>query len=52
MEALFFTADGASLDEAVGPLPELPIPVNYPQYSSLVLLPLEPPAYAAQVRLL
>lgn len=49
MEALFLTADGASMDEAVGPLPELPVPVNYPQYTSMALLPLVPPGYEAQV---
>ena len=40
MEALYFTPDGASADTAVGPLPDLPVPVNYPQYNSLALLPL------------
>ena len=31
MEALYFTADGASVDAAIGDLPVLPVPVNYPQ---------------------
>ena len=49
MEALYFTADGASLDAAIGDLPVLPVPVNYPQYNSLALLPLSPPNYETQV---
>ena len=49
MEALFFSPDGASADPAVGDLPDLPIPVVYPQYSTLALLPLEPPLYKTQV---
>lgn len=49
MEALYFTASGASEDTAVGDLPDLPLPVNYPHYGSLALLPLQSPTYDAQV---
>ena len=44
-----FTPDGAYADEAVGPLPTLPVPVSYPQSATMVLLPLEPPLYASEV---
>lgn len=49
MEALYFAPTGASPDEAVGNLPDLPLPVSYPQYNSLALLPLKSPNYATQV---
>lgn len=49
MEAMYLTPNGATADTAVGNLPTLPIPVNYPQYNSLALLPLEPPNYEARV---
>ena len=49
MQALYFTANGASADKAIGALPSLPVPVNYPQYNSAVLLPLQGPQYSAQV---
>ena len=49
MEALFFTAEGAKADKLVGDLPQLPVPVNYPAWASLVLLPLQGPDYKAQV---
>ncbi len=42
MEAMFMTPDGATADNSIGTLPELPVPVNYPQYNSLALLPLDP----------
>ena len=48
MQALFLTAEEAQEDEAVGNLPELPIPVTYPAYGSLAMLPLEGPEYKAQ----
>lgn len=49
MEALFMDPSGASADNGVGPLPNLPYPVNFPQQGSLVLLPLQGPKYEAQV---
>ena len=49
MQALYFTPNGASADKAIGALPSLPVPVNYPQYNSAVLLPLQGPQYSAQV---
>lgn len=49
MEALFMPAEGASPDNAIGPLPSLPYPVNFPQQGSMVLLPLEGPDYNTQV---
>ena len=49
MDALFFTPTGAARDESVGLLPALPVPVNYPQYNSAALLPLQGPDYATRV---
>lgn len=49
MEALYFTPTGAIADSAVGDLPDLTLPVSYPQYASLALLPLQPPLYETQV---
>ena len=48
--ALFFTEDGATNDDSIGDLPDLPIVISYPQYGGFTLLPLEPPNYAAQVQ--
>lgn len=48
MQALHFTPNGASLDEAIGALPGLPVPVNYPQYNSIAMLPLQSPKYSSQ----
>ena len=50
MQALYFTPNGASVDMAIGALPSLPVPVNYPQYNSIAMLPLEGPQYSTQVR--
>ncbi|KAK9866371.1 hypothetical protein WJX84_008187 [Apatococcus fuscideae] len=41
--AMFLTANGATQDNAVGPLPKLPKPVGPNQYTGATLLPLEPP---------
>ena len=49
MQALYFTPNGAYVDKAVGALPGLPVPVNYPQYNSMAMLPLEGPNYSTQV---
>ena len=50
MQALHFDPSGATADDSIGVLPELPVPVNYPQYNSLALLPLDPANnYTAQV---
>ena len=49
MQALYFTPNGAYVDKAIGALPGLPVPVNYPQYSSMAMLPLEGPNYSTQV---
>ena len=49
MDALLLTPSGASRDESIGLLPTLPVPVNYPQYSSAALLPLQGPNYATRV---
>ena len=50
MQALFLRQDKAVQDEAIGDLPELPIPVTYPAYGSATLLPLQGPDYKAVVR--
>ena len=50
--AMFLTANGATQDNAVGPLPKLPKPVGPNQYTGATLLPLEPPNYATRVRLI
>ena len=34
---------GASPDNAVGPLPEFPVPLFFPQQASITLLPLSGP---------
>ncbi len=49
MGALYFTADGASNDNSIGDLPNLPVPISYPQYGGFTLLPLEGPNYTQQV---
>lgn len=49
MGALYFTADGASNDDSIGDLPDLPVPISYPQYGGFTLLPLEAPEYTARV---
>ena len=49
MEAMFMDVDGARPDQEIGPLPQLPVPVNYPQQASFTLLPLEGPEYDAEV---
>ena len=50
MDALFFTADGATRDDSTGMLPTLPVPVNYPQSAAFTLMPLQGPDYKASVR--
>ena len=50
MQALFLRQDKAVQDEAIGDLPELPIPVTYPGYASATLLPLQGPDYRAEVK--
>ena len=50
MQALYFTPDGAYVDKAIGALPGLPVPVNYPQYNSMAMLPLEGPNYTTRVQ--
>ena len=50
MDALFFTPTGAARDNSIGLLPTLPVPVNYPQYNSAVLLPLQGPDYSTKVK--
>lgn len=47
--ALYFSATGASNDDSIGDLPNLPVPISYPQYGGFTLLPLEGPDYAARV---
>lgn len=49
MDALFFSPDGATRDDATGVLPTLPVPVSYPQSAGLTLLDLEGPEYTAVV---
>ena len=49
MQAMFLTPEGAILDSAIGTLPSLPIPVNFPYYNSFALLPLQGPDYKTQV---
>ncbi len=41
MEAMYIGATGATADNSIGILPQLPVPVNYPQYNSLALLPVD-----------
>lgn len=50
--ALYFDENGAYNDDAIGDLPNLPVPFSYPQYGGFALLPLEAPNYTAQVHLL
>ena len=47
--ALYFTADNATNDDSIGDLPNLPVPISYPQYGGFALLPLEGPNYTARV---
>ncbi|KAA6429021.1 MAG: hypothetical protein FRX49_01131, partial [Trebouxia sp. A1-2] len=49
MGALYFNADGALNDNSIGDLPNLPVPISYPQYGGFTLLPLEGPNYTQQV---
>ena len=42
-------AEGASADNAIGTLPTLPYPVNFPRQGSMLLLPLEGPNYDTKV---
>ncbi|DBB05629.1 TPA: hypothetical protein ACH3X1_012246 [Trebouxia sp. C0004] len=49
MGALYFSADGASHANSIGDLPNLPVPINYPQYGGFTLLPLEGPNYTQQM---
>ena len=49
MQALYFTPNGASVDKAIGALPGLPVPVSYPQYGSMAMLPLQSPTYSSKV---
>lgn len=49
MEALFLEPEGAEPDDEVGQLPQLPVPVMFPQQGTAALLPLEGPNYDAQV---
>lgn len=50
MGALYFNADGALNDNSIGDLPNLPVPISYPQYGGFTLLPLEGPNYTQQVQ--
>lgn len=47
--AMYLTADGATQDEAIGPLPTLPFPVGPNQYTPITMLTLQPPSYDVQV---
>ncbi|KAK9859825.1 hypothetical protein WJX84_003157 [Apatococcus fuscideae] len=49
VQALMFTAEGATPDAAYGNFPALPIPISYPQTASVVMLTLEPPDYHVQM---
>ncbi|KAK9832391.1 hypothetical protein WJX74_008758 [Apatococcus lobatus] len=49
VQALMFTAEGATPDAAYGNFPALPIPISYPQTASVVMLTLEPPDYHVQI---
>ena len=49
MGALYFNADNATNDDSIGDLPNLPVPISYPQYGGFTLLPLEGPNYTARV---
>ena len=51
MEVDVFTSSVAYADESIGALPTFPVPVSYPDAATMVLLPLEPPLYEAQVTL-
>ena len=52
MQALYFTPNGATADNATNPLPQLPMITGYPQTSAIAVLPLEAPLYKTQVRFL
>ena len=47
--AMYLTADGATQDNAIGELPQLPYPVGPNQYTPITLLPLSPPNYDVSV---
>ena len=49
MGALFFNRNNATNDDSIGDLPNLPVPISYPQYGGFTLLPLEGPDYNATV---
>ena len=50
MDALFFKQNGAMRDNTTGPLPALPVPVNYPSSGAITLLDLVGPDYTPTVR--
>lgn len=49
MDVLFFTPDGAYRDNTTGPLPALPVPVNYPSSGAITLMDLVGPEYKPTV---
>ncbi len=51
MQALYFTTDGATADNATNPIPVLPVVTGYPQASAIAAPPLEAPLYRTQVGL-
>ena len=51
MEALFMDVEGARPDDAIGSLPEFPVPLFFPQQAAITLLPLSGPDYQTQVAL-
>lgn len=50
MGAMYLTAAGATQDEAIGELPELPYPIGPNQNTPVTMLPLQPPLYEVKVR--
>ncbi|KAK9861867.1 hypothetical protein WJX84_011613, partial [Apatococcus fuscideae] len=48
MEALYFDVTGARADDAIGRLPDFPIPLFFPQQAAITLLPLSGPDYQTQ----
>lgn len=51
MGAMYLTAAGATQDEAIGELPELPYPIGPNQNTPVTMLPLQPPLYEVKVRM-
>lgn len=49
MEAVRFSASGATTEDSIGALPKLPVPLSHPQNGGFTLLPFLGPNYTTQV---